>query len=145
MAAVEVIQVPEVEEVERERYLQLVAVGTTPQVYRSGRTLAQRRASRLRMIQRRRRTAIALLLVLGSVILAWPGHAFGGTTNTGVPTDIANSSVLAPGMVYVVQPSDTLQSIATQVNPANPALARRVLVHELGSSYVVPGEHVLIP
>jgi hypothetical protein len=48
-------------------------------------------------------------------------------------------------MVYVVQPGDTLSSIGAQVNPVDPALARRALVRELGSKYVVPGEHVLIP
>jgi len=145
MAAVEVIQVPEFEELEQSPYLHLVSVGTTPQVYRSGRTIAQRRVARLRMIQRRRRSAIALLLVVGLVILAWPGHAFGGTNDAGLPTDLANSSVLAPGMLYVVQPGDTVTSIATLVNPVDPSLARHVLVRELGSSYVVPGEHVLIP
>ncbi|HEY1221931.1 MAG TPA: LysM peptidoglycan-binding domain-containing protein [Acidimicrobiales bacterium] len=145
MAAVEVIQVPEFEELEQSPYLRLVSLDTTPRVLRTGPTLAQRRAARLRMIQRRRRSAIALLLVFGVALLAWPGHAIGGTTNTGLPTDLANSSVLAPGMVYVVQPGDTLNSIAIQVNPVEPALARRALVHELGSRYVVPGEHVLIP
>jgi hypothetical protein len=97
------------------------------------------------MIQRRRRTLIAFLLVAGLVILAWPGHAFGGTTNSGLPTDLANSSVLAPGMDYVVQPGDTVSSIAEMVNPVDPSLARRALAHELGSGFVVPGEHVLIP
>jgi len=145
MAAVEVLEIPEFEGDDQNRYLRLVSVGTTPQVNRTGRTIAQRRASRLRMIQRRRRTVIALLLVLGLAILAWPGHAFGGTTSTGLSTDLANSSVLAPGMVYVVQPGDTLSSIGAQVNPVDPALARRALVRELGSKYVVPGEHVLIP
>ena len=145
MAAIEVIEGPGYEELDQGPYLHLVSVGTTPSVYRLGRTLSQRRAARVRMLQRRRRTAIGLLLVLGLVILAWPGHAFGGTTNTGLPTDLANSSVLAPGMVYVVQSGDTVSSIAAQVNPVDPALARRALVHELGSGYVVPGEHVLIP
>jgi hypothetical protein len=97
------------------------------------------------MVQRRRRTLIALLLVAGLAILAWPGHAFGGTTNTGLSTDLANSSVLAPGMVYVVEPGDTVTSIAAMVNPVDPALARIALVEELGSNVVVPGEHVLVP
>jgi hypothetical protein len=145
MAAIEVIEGTGYEELDQSPYLHLVSVGTTPSVYRVGRTLSQRRAARVRMLQRRRRSAIGLLLVLGLVILAWPGHAFGGTTNTGLPTDLANSSVLAPGMVYVVQPGDTVSSIAAQVNPVDPALARRALVHELGSGYVVAGEHVLIP
>ncbi|MFZ1063320.1 MAG: LysM peptidoglycan-binding domain-containing protein [Acidimicrobiales bacterium] len=145
MAAVEVVQVSQVEEIESAQYLQLVSVGTTPAFNKTGRTLAQRRAARQRMIQRRRRSAIALLLVIGLVILAWPGHAFGGTTNTGLPTDVADSSVLAPGMLYIVQTGDTVTSIAAQINPVDPGLARQALVRELGSTYVVPGEHILIP
>jgi hypothetical protein len=97
------------------------------------------------MLQRRRRTLVACALVAGLVILSWPGLAFGGTTNTGLPTDLANSSVLASGMIYVVQPGDTVSSIAAMVNPVDPKIVRAELVHELGSPYVVPGEHVLIP
>jgi len=79
------------------------------------------------------------------VLLAWPGHAFGGTNGVGLSTDLATSSTLSSGMVYVVQPGDTLESIAQSVNPVNPSLARRALVNELHSSVVVTGEHVLIP
>jgi hypothetical protein len=107
--------------------------------------LAIRRAARARMMKRRRRTLVALALVLGLVILAWPGHAFGGETGAGLPTDLANSSVLASGMNYVVQPGDTINSIARMMNPIDPKVARTALVGELDSSVVVPGEHVLIP
>ena len=48
-------------------------------------------------------------------------------------------------MVYVVQPGDTVDSIARLVNPVQPQLARRDLVAELRSDVVVAGEHVLIP
>ena len=48
-------------------------------------------------------------------------------------------------MVYVVEPGDTVTSIATHVNPWQPSVARQALIRELGSSVVVPGEHVLIP
>jgi transposase-like protein len=48
-------------------------------------------------------------------------------------------------MDYVVQPGNTVNSIAREMNPANPSLARSLLVRELGSTVVVPGEHVLIP
>jgi hypothetical protein len=48
-------------------------------------------------------------------------------------------------MVYVVQPGDTVSSLAALVNPVDPSQARRALVGELGSRFVVPGEHVLIP
>jgi outer membrane lipoprotein-sorting protein len=97
------------------------------------------------MKQRRRRSAVGALLVATFVLLAWPGHAFGGTNGVGLSTDLATSSTLSSGMVYVVQPGDTLASIAHTVNPVSPSLARRALVSELHSSVVVTGEHVLIP
>jgi hypothetical protein len=84
-------------------------------------------------------------VLFGLVILAWPGHAFGGVTGAGLPDDLANSSVLASGMNYVVQPGDTVNSIARMMNPVDPKLARADLVRELDSSVVVPGERVLIP
>jgi len=97
------------------------------------------------MLQRRRRTLVAALLIIGLVVLAWPGHAFGGTTGAGLSTDLASSSTLASGMVYVVQPGDSINSIARDMNPVDPSVARALLVHELESSVVVVGEHILIP
>ena len=142
MVAVEVVEFEEYEDVVERPYLRLV---TTPQVFRTGPSLANRRAARARMMKRRRRTILAFALLLGLVILAWPGHAFGGETGAGLPTDLANSSVLASGMNYVVQPGDTVDSIARMMNPLDPKVVRADLVRELRSSVVVPGEHVLIP
>ena len=142
MAAIEVVEFEEFEDVEERPYLRLV---TTPEVFRTGPSLANRRAARARMIKRRRRTLVALALTLGLVILAWPGHAFGGETGAGLPNDLANSSVLASGMNYIVQPGDTVNSIARMMNPVEPKVARADLVRELDSAVVVPGEHVLIP
>src|ERR1700678_1755441 len=141
MAAVEALEFEELE-VDERPYLRLV---TTPQIFRTGPSLANRRAARARMMKRRRRTLLGLVLVLGLVILAWPGHAFGGETGAGLPTDLANSSVLASGMNYVVQPGDSLNSIARMINPVDPNVARADLVRELDSSVVVPGERILIP
>ncbi len=142
MAAVEVTQRDEFNGTQSRPYLRLVS---TPEVYRTGPSLARRRAARARMMQRRRRTLVALVLVTGLAILSWPGHAFGGTTGGGLSTDLANSSVLASGMEYVVQPGDTVHSIAALMNPVDPAAAQSALVREIHSSVVVPGEHVLIP
>ncbi len=111
----------------------------------TGPSLALRRERRVRRLARRRRSLAGLALVLATIVLAWPGHAFGGTTQSGLSTDLATSAVLAPGMDYVVQPGDSLNSIAALVNPSNPAAARALLVHELRSDVVVVGEHVLIP
>ena len=142
MAAVEVVEFQEFEEYAERPYLRLVS---TPEVFRTGPSLVMRRAARARMMRRRRRTLLALALTLGLVILAWPGHAFGGETGGGLSGDLANSSVLASGMNYVVQPGDTITSIARMMNPVDPNVARTVLVHELDSSVVVPGERILIP
>ena len=143
MAAVEVIQYEQ--ELEARPYLRLVEVATVPSPLRRGPTLAQRRAARARMMQRRRRTLVTLGLVLGLCILAFPGHAFGGVTGAGLSTDLANSSVLASGMEYVVQPGDTVNSIARLMNPVDPSLARTVLIHQIDSTVVVAGEHIVIP
>jgi hypothetical protein len=143
MAAVAVIQFEEA--LGAEPYLRLVEVATVAAPLRTGPTLAQRRAARARMMQRRRRTLVALGLVLGLAILAFPGHAFGGVTGAGLSTDLANSSVLASGMAYVVQPGDTVNSIAKLMNPVDPSLARTALVHQIDSTVVVAGEHIVIP
>ena len=49
------------------------------------------------------------------------------------------------GAVYVVQPGDTLTTIAQLVSPENPDVVRRALVTSLRSDVVVPGERVVIP
>jgi len=143
MAAVELLETYEVEA--GPSHLRLVSVDPTPRVFREGPSLAQRRRIRARVRRRRQRLA-ATLVVLGALtILAIPGHVYGATTGAGLSTDLANSSVLASGMDYVVQPGDSINSIAHDMNTVDPAEARSLLVHELGSTVVVPGEHVLIP
>ncbi len=143
MAAVQRIDESWIHEVDNTPYLRVVT--STPTPLRTGPSLAQRRARRARMLARRRRTLVVMALVAGLAILAIPGHAFGGITGSGLPTDLATSADLASGMQYVVQPGDTVSSIARMVNPLDPAGARRDLVRQLGSSVVVAGEHVLIP
>jgi hypothetical protein len=71
--------------------------------------------------------------------------AFGGIASSGLSSDLAQNATLAAGMVYVVQPGDTLNSIARMMDPADAPRARDSLVRELDSSVVVSGEHVLIP
>jgi hypothetical protein len=97
------------------------------------------------MKKRRRRSALVAMVLASFVLLAWPGHAFGGTNGVGLSTDLASSSTVSSGMVYVVQAGDSIDTIARLVNPVNPSVARRALVKELDSSVVVTGEHVLIP
>jgi len=151
MAAVEVLESPEIVDVIDGPYLRLVIApleATVPREWstiHSGRSLASRRAARARMLHRRRRAMAGLVLAGALGVLALPGHVFGATTGAGLAGDLASSSVLASGMDYVVQPGDTVASIATTMNPTDPSLARSLLVRELGSSVVVAGEHVLIP
>jgi hypothetical protein len=97
------------------------------------------------VLQRRRRFLATFVLLSALAILAVPGHVFGASAGTGLSGDLANSSDLASGMNYVVQPGDSVGSIAQLMNPVDPAAARTLLVRELGSTVVVPGEHVLIP
>lgn len=118
------------------------AVPTPPRV---GLSLEQRRARRAAARARRARALAVAAVALGLTVLAWPGHALGGTTGSGLPTDLATGSALASGSVYVVQAGDTLASIAAAVNPVDPRAARTALARELGSTTVVAGEHVLIP
>jgi len=144
MAAVEILESDWRSEWTEPPRLYLVA--TTPSgPRRVGPPLAARRAARARMLQRRRRTLAAVALVGAITFLAWPGAALGGVTGAGLPTDVAGSSTLASGEVYVVQPGDTVNSIAQLMNPIDPRVARAALVRELGASVVVTGEHVLIP
>ena|ERR1019366_2802874 len=125
--------------------LHVVAAHEDVPQYRRGPLVANRRAARARMKARRRRSALAALLVASLVLLAWPGHAFGGTNGVGLSTDLATGTTLSSGMVYVVQPGDTVASIARMLNPVNPSLAVHALVDELYSTAVIAGEHVLIP
>ena len=120
-------------------------VGETSLPWRTGVSVTTRRLARARRRRQRQAALLGVAMAVGLVLLAWPGSAFGGTTGTGLPTDLATGTTLASGMVYVVQAGDSVNSIARLANPLDPALARRAIVRELHSSVVVPGEHVLLP
>jgi hypothetical protein len=145
MAALETLEIPDIDDFVSSPNLRLVTYVPALRTLRQGPSLHQRRAKRARVLQRRRRSLAALVVVSALTILALPGHTFGSTTGAGLSTDLASSSTLASGEDYVVQPGDSLSSIARDVNPVDSSLARSLLIHELGSSVVVPGEHVLIP
>ncbi len=86
---------------------------------------------------RRRRVVLAAVVVGLLVLLALPIRALGGST-------LAQAAPAA-GQVYVVKAGDTLASIAAQAEPARAGVLTQQLSHEVGSSVVVPGEHVFIP
>jgi hypothetical protein len=145
MAAIQIEEFEVLTSEEAMPYLRLVTAQNTPQSFRTGVPLAVRREARELRRKRRIRLYAGLVLAGALVILLMPGAAFGGVTGTGLSTDIASSAELASGMVYVVQPGDTLSSISKMVNPVSPQKARTVLVAQLGSSVVIAGEHILIP
>ena len=145
MAAIQIEEFEVLTSEEAMPYLRLVTAQNTPQSFRTGVPLAVRREARELRRKRRIRLYAGLVLAGALVILLMPGAAFGGVTGTGLSTDIASSAELASGMVYVVQPGDTLSSISKMVNPVSPQNARTVLVAQLGSSVVIAGEHILIP
>ena len=86
---------------------------------------------------RRRRVVLGALVIVLLVLLALPIRAFGGSALTPAPP--------TKGQVYVVKDGDTLASIAAQANPAGSGPLAQQLADEVGSSIVVPGEHVFIP
>jgi len=129
----------------RPRHLRLLETTHEIPRYMRGPTIADRRRARAAMMQRRRRSLVAVTVLACVSILCVPGTVFGATTSTGVSSDMGNASSLAPGMAYTVQPGDTLRSIATLINPDEVVRVIAQLKAELGSSVVVPGELVYVP
>ena len=85
----------------------------------------------------RRRVILGVVVVLLLVLLMLPIRALGGRT-------VAGSAPTA-GQEYVVRSGDTLASIAQRVGGGNVAGLERQLAGEVGSTVLVPGEHLLIP
>jgi len=86
---------------------------------------------------RRRRVVLGAVVLGLLVLLALPIRALGGSTLAQAPP--------SKGQVYVVKAGDTLASIAAQASPTGADLLTRQLAREVGSSVVVPGEHVYVP
>ena len=87
-------------------------------------------------VQRRRLLLGAVVVVL-LVLLMLPIRTLGGKT-------VADSGPIA-GQPYVVRSGDTLASIATRVSGGDVAGTEQRLADEVGSTVLVPGEHLLIP
>ncbi|MGH9082880.1 MAG: LysM peptidoglycan-binding domain-containing protein [Acidimicrobiales bacterium] len=111
------------------------AAGTCPRPRASG-------CRRARLAVRRRR-ALLLMAIAGMVAaLAVPVTALGGRPAGGG----AGPSAAGGSAVYVVQPGDTLWSIASRLDRGgDPRPLAEALVHETGSSVVVPGERIHVP
>ena len=86
---------------------------------------------------RRRRVVLGATVLGLLVLLALPIRALGGST-------LAQAAP-SQGQVYVVKAGDTLASIAAQAAPTRADALTQQLAREVGSSVVVPGEHVFIP
>ena len=107
---------------------------------------ARRQAAiRAQTLSRRRRTVAVLASVLAVGLLAVPVRALGAVTVSGQETPGAVPAGLADGSRYVVQPGDTIHSIALRINPAAASALARQLARSTGSWTVVPGETVVIP
>jgi hypothetical protein len=137
MVALEALS--EVRELPRRRdHLRLVPTSYSTSNFRVGPKLAERRAQRLRVLQRRRRVVAALSLgLVATFLILSPAPAGSGA--------LSSSSALSAGQTYVVQGGETLSTIARLVNPEHPSIAYSALRKEIGSTVVIPGEHLLIP
>ena len=81
--------------------------------------------------------ALAAFVLLLLVLLALPVRQLGGSTLAQDPP--------APGQEYVVKPGDSLASIAERADPAHASALASSMARVVGSTVVVPGEHILIP
>jgi hypothetical protein len=106
---------------------------------RRGRDVSARRRLRAQRLARRRVLLAGLAVAAALVLLALPLRALGGTAVAGPPS-------LRASVVYVVQPGDSLWSIASRVDPSgDPRALVSQLEAQTGSDRVVPGEHLRLP
>jgi hypothetical protein len=105
----------------------------------TGTDVRLRRRARARHQVLRRRTVFAAVVLTAAGLLAVPFGPLGRGAGAGEPP-------LAAGQVYVVQPGDTLWSIASRVVPdGDPRPVVAQLEGQTGSDHLVPGEHVHLP
>jgi nucleoid-associated protein YgaU len=111
---------------------------------RRGLDVAIRRRRRRARQVRRRRLALGVAVVALVTGLAVPWSATGGRA---LARPIARyGPSVASATVYVVQPGDTLWSIATKFDRVgDPRSLARAIARETGSDTVVPGERIAVP
>jgi hypothetical protein len=128
------------------RDAQVHLIEDEPRSWATGRDVTERRQRRAQLQRRRRRVVVGIALCVVVVMLALPLRALGTVTVSGQQTPGGTPAGLLDGSVYVVQPGDTLASIAERINPdANQGALVSVMARELGSRVIVPGEHVVLP
>lgn len=102
---------------------------------------ARRQALRVR----RRRLVLAVCAggILVALALPWGGA---GSHPLAALGSVSAGATLSPHSLYVVQPGDTLWSIAERLDPtADPRPVVAELEAQIGSDVVQPGEHLRLP
>ncbi len=123
-----------------------VADAGTPVVRETAVRSLPRTRSRRDAVIRRRRLVVGAGVIVAVLLLSFPLQALGGKTVTGQMAPSGVTTGLPDGSLYVVQPGDTLASIAHRINPAGDQAALvRALRTTVGSPVVVPGEHIVLP
>ena len=94
-----------------------------------------------------RRRRIVLGVVAGGLVtaLALPLSALGGANPASAGTAGRSGTGSSGSTSYVVQPGDTLWSIANRLDPGAPRTMVRMMTKELGAASVVPGERIALP
>jgi hypothetical protein len=116
-------------------------VGTELDVAVRRRRRASSRVRRQRVV-----AGAAVAAVIGLLALPLTAHSNPSSSLAAVP--VASAAVLplqaqaGHGVYYVVRPGDTLASIARGLDPKDPGTTAARLARRLGSSAVVPGEHI---
>jgi hypothetical protein len=106
-------------------------------------SVVARRRRRQRV--RRRRLVLALLSGASLVALALPWGGAGGHP-LATPGPVLAGATVAPGSDYVVQPGDTMWSIARRLDAGgDPRATVAQLESQVGSDVLQPGEHLHLP
>jgi Tfp pilus assembly protein FimV len=118
------------------------APGAPPQSAAHPTVLARRRH---RQRARRRRLLLALASGVAIVALALPWGGAGGHP-LATPGPVLAGAAATPGAIYVVQPGDTMWSIAQRLDPTgDPRAVVAQLEAQVGSDTLQPGERIHLP
>ncbi|HXX91942.1 MAG TPA: LysM domain-containing protein [Acidimicrobiales bacterium] len=117
--------------------------GPRPRPTRGGPGLE--RAGRPSAAVRRRRVLLGTVAAALLAVLALPWGGAGGRP-LATPGPALAGAVPAHHALYIVQPGDTLWSIAQRLDPTgDPRPVVAALARQAGSDTIVPGEHLLLP
>jgi len=94
---------------------------------------------------RRRHILLGIVALLAAIALAVPWGTKADPT-LAVPAAAGVGTTLSPHSVYVVQPGDTLVSIAQRIGPSSGRRAALTALNaEVGGAGVRPGERLVLP